>query len=235
MGNGVVDRPHRIGSLATARVREEFERHELYAVPRNASDPNPVVANARDGPGTVRPMLLVVHRIAILIGKVRPVDVVDKAVPIIVHAIVWDLAGVHPHVVVQVLMRVVDARVDDGNNDAGAELARELPPRLGGINVVVLDLVHAPKRREVGIVWKTLLCAAEEPHDKLLPVSNLVAVGVEPAVLFGHNVLAKGTLERHAGVLVLDHLELLPVANEPRPSIDASLLAGSHIVPEVRS
>ena len=104
----------------------------------------------------MRAVAVDVHRVGITSGKVPAVDVVDVAVAVVVDAVTWNLAGVHPDVVGQVFVGVVNARVDHGDDDtpgAGRDI-----PGLGSIDVGVRraaelsGVVQAPELVEVDVV-----------------------------------------------------------------------------------
>mmetsp|Transcript_42002 Transcript_42002/g.121518 ORF Transcript_42002/g.121518 Transcript_42002/m.121518 type:complete len:397 (+) Transcript_42002:787-1977(+) len=181
----------------------------------------------------MRAVHLVVERIAVLVGKVRPVDVVHVAVAVVVQAVAGDLAGVVPHVLAQVLMRVVDARVDDGHDDAGAELAGEASPGLWAVDVLVALAVHAPEGREVGVVGDALAGAAHAGHHEELPGPGLLTVGTQRSILLCHEELSVGGLQGYGPIRVGDQREPLPATNQVPVCADLSVGISRDILAEV--
>src|SRR5262249_47084256 len=96
---------------------------------------DPVVADGPDRARYVRPVPVVVHRVAVVVDEVIPVHVVNKTVPFVVDAVAGDLARVGPDVRGQVRVVVIDPGVDDRDHHvpaAGADV-----PGLGGVDVGV--------------------------------------------------------------------------------------------------
>src|SRR5437763_8439097 len=101
----------------------------------------------------MRPVPVFIPRVAgrgrrpagVLPGEVGAVDVVDDAVLVVVDAVARDLPRVGPDIVAQVLVVVVDARVDDGHDDRRRPDPRRPPPGRG-------QVVHAPQLGQEGIV-----------------------------------------------------------------------------------
>ena len=60
---------------------------------------------------------VVVHRVAVVVDEIVAVDVVDKAVAVVVHAVARNLTRVLPGIGSKVAMGVVDAGVDDSDHD----------------------------------------------------------------------------------------------------------------------
>ncbi len=104
----------------------------------------------------MRAVTKVVHRVAVGIGKVVAVDVVDVAVGVVVSVVARDFTRVGPHVGCEVRVGVVDAAVDDRNDDRGT--ARLAVPRFWRIDVGVdgttglTGVVHAPELVEQRVV-----------------------------------------------------------------------------------
>ena len=67
----------------------------------------------------MRSMPLVVHRITVTVVKVVSVNIVDESIAVVVNSITCDLAGIDPHVGLQILVIVVNSRVDNPDNDVG--------------------------------------------------------------------------------------------------------------------
>ena len=76
-----------------------------------------IVALTADGTATVRAVAVGVHRIALVVGEVVSVDVIDVAVVVVVLTVSWNLAGVALHVVDEVRVVVVDTGVDDRDHE----------------------------------------------------------------------------------------------------------------------
>src|SRR5262249_24139846 len=150
VGDRVVDRRDGAGGAAGAAGVEELQGHQFDAGPGNAGDADAVVAHPRDGAGDVRAVAVVVERFVVVRDEVPAVDVVDEAVAVVVDAVAGDLARVGPDVGGEVGVVVVDAGVDDRDDDAAAR--GDGVPRLGGVDVGVGDaaglpgVVQAPER-----------------------------------------------------------------------------------------
>ena len=156
----VLDARHGVVRRARAAGREELQAHDLD-VPVHARHADAVVADAADGAGAVRAVVVVVHGVVVVVREVPAVDVVDEAVGVIVDAVAGDLARVRPGVGRQVGVRVVDAGVDDRDDHAGG--TGEDVPRLDGVDVGVhraggaapvslAGVVHAPELAEHRVV-----------------------------------------------------------------------------------
>ena len=110
-----------------------------------------------DGAGRVGAVAVVVHRVVVVGDEIPAADVVDVAVVVVIDAgLAVQLDGVDPDVVLQVIVVVVDARVDDADDGGGRSL---LPgPRLERVDVGVnrsaglAQVVHAPKICETRVV-----------------------------------------------------------------------------------
>src|SRR5262249_15114969 len=130
-------------------------RHDLH-VPDDPGDAAAVVGHGADGAGHVRPVVVVVHGVAVVVDEVVAVNVIDVAVAVVVDAVAGDLAGVGPDVGRQVGMVIVHAGVDGRHEDAAG--ARGDVPRLGGVDVgidgaaALAGVVQAPERAEGGVI-----------------------------------------------------------------------------------
>ena len=86
-----------------------------------------------------------IHGVIVVVMEIPSVDVVHIAVSIVVLLVSGNLSGVFPKVALQVLVVVVDSRVDDCNNNFGTALGPF--PCLGG-----LDFFEGILLRPIGIV-----------------------------------------------------------------------------------
>mmetsp|Transcript_93197 Transcript_93197/g.287600 ORF Transcript_93197/g.287600 Transcript_93197/m.287600 type:complete len:664 (+) Transcript_93197:2148-4139(+) len=234
MGDAVLDRLDCIRGSAGACVAQELQGHQPDAAPSDPGDAQGVVANARDGPGAVRAVPLVVHGVAVLVDKVSPVHIIDKAVLVIVDAIARDLTRVHPHVLLQVVVRVIDARVDDGHDDASAGLAREGLPRLRGVDVGALVVVHGPEGGEVGVVGEALRGPRNLDHRERRLVVNHRPQGSQPAIWLGSNESAMDALQVNEAVTAVDQVEPLPTLDQASVCVDTSPRVHANVLVVVR-
>ena len=83
----------------------------------------------------MRTVSLVVHGVAIVVDEVVSVNIVDESVAIVVQSVAGDFAGIGPDVGGQIVVRVVDARVDHAHNDIAA--AGRNAPGGAGVDVGV--------------------------------------------------------------------------------------------------
>ena len=192
--HGVVDGLDGVGQVAEAVVVEELAGHHLH-VPAHPRDARAVVAHRADGARHVGAVARAVHRVVVLVHEVPAVDVVDEAVAVVVDAVAGDLAGVPPHVGVEVGVAVVDARIDDGHDECRA---RDRMPGLGRIDVGILDaarlprVVLAPELAEVGVIGDALVLHRPHPVVRL----GVLDVGVAPVCLDQPlHVLPRGDFE----------------------------------------
>ena len=152
---GVVHRLDRGAGEAVAFGIEKLQRHHR-AVPVDARHPLAVVTHAGDGSRHVRSVAVVVHGIAVVVGKVVPVHVVHEPVAVVVDPIAGHLGRIRPDVGGQVGVVVVDARIDDPNHDAPAP--RGEIPGLRGVDVGIdrsaglPRVVQAPETVEFRVV-----------------------------------------------------------------------------------
>ena len=152
---GVVDRGDGGGGGAVASGVEEFQRDQRHA-PGDAGDADGVVSDGADRSRDVRTVPEVIHRIVVVVVEVPAVHVVQEAVLVIVDAVAGDLARVGPDVGRQVGMRVVDAAVDDADDDrtiAGGDrpggLGRDVGP---GKTARLTAVVQSPQERVALVV-----------------------------------------------------------------------------------
>ena len=101
-------------------------------------------------------MTVTVHRVAVSVGEIVPVDVVDVSVSIVVEPVTGDLTGVGPHVSGEVRVGIVDARVDHGDDHVG-RTGRQVPG-LGRVDIRIsgptglAGVVHSPEPIEAAVV-----------------------------------------------------------------------------------
>ena len=100
---------------------------------------------------------LVVKGICIVVGKVVAINIICVAIAIVVDAIACDFASIAPHVCSEVLVVVVNARVD--NSDDGSAGSGIDVPSFWSIDISILGstslggVVKAIHGRKAGIVW----------------------------------------------------------------------------------
>ena len=114
---GIFDGLCDIGGAEAAVRLTGLDCHDLCVI-GNTYTTNIVVGHG-DNAGHMGAVAIVVHGIAGAINKGNTVDIVDIAVVVIVNAfLTLQLSSVDPHVVLQIFVAVVYARVDDSNNNA---------------------------------------------------------------------------------------------------------------------
>src|SRR5688572_1446850 len=111
---------------------EEFKGHDAD-VPSDANMFAAPVGSRADRSGHVRTVTVVVHGIAIVEHGVDAKNVVDEAVGVVIGIVAGDFARVAPHLRGEINVVVVDAGINDGNDDVGAA-GGEVP---GGHNINV--------------------------------------------------------------------------------------------------
>src|SRR5205814_340858 len=85
MGDRIVQGEDDVDGGAAVSGIYDLQGHDLD-VPVDAGDADAVVTDGADGAGHVRAVVVVVHRIAVVIGEVIPVNVVDVAVAVVIDA-----------------------------------------------------------------------------------------------------------------------------------------------------
>jgi len=95
-GHGKVDAIHRPAHISPAIGTKEFTGHELY-FPYNSHGGVTVIGSGTYRASTVSPMAVVIHGVTITVYGVDTVDVIHVSIPVIIHSISGNLAGVHPH------------------------------------------------------------------------------------------------------------------------------------------
>ena len=109
----------------------------------------PVICTRTDCPRAVCAVAIVIHWVAVVINRINSVNVVNVTVIVIVHTVFGNLAGVCPHLPVQILMGIANTCVDDGNNYIGR--TRDCVPCFGCANInaccssVLAGILEAPK------------------------------------------------------------------------------------------
>ena len=129
-----------------ARIHH-LDRHDP-GTPRDARDPDPVVAAGSDDPGEARPVTVVVARVGVAGDHVPAVDVVHVTVPVVVDAVARHLVRVRPQVGDEIPVRHVDPGVDDRDRDRRA--TGEAPRARRAHDAVVRQLPLLGEARVVG-------------------------------------------------------------------------------------
>ena len=143
------------GRRAIAACGEELHRHQLRG-PVDARNTGRIVADGSDRPGDVRAVAMVVVGIAVTVDEVVPVDIVDVPVAVIVDPVAGDLSGIDPHIGSEVRMRIVDARINNGDHHVGGS-GRQVP-RFRGVDVGVGEpaclagVIQPPQGREPAVI-----------------------------------------------------------------------------------
>ena len=91
------------------------------------------VGSGTNGAGTMRPVPIVIHRIAGARNGIDSVDVIHEAIQVIVNPIARNFSGVYPHIGRKVLVGVSNTCVDDANDNAG--ISGSHVPCSGSINI----------------------------------------------------------------------------------------------------
>ena len=150
---GIVDRQDRVHGRAGAAVAEELEGHQL-GIPVNAHDALAVIAARGDRARHMGAVGVAVVRIAVPVGEVVAVDIVDVAVAVVIQAVAGNLARIDPHVIDQVRMGVIDSGVDDAHHDIVAGLN---VPGLGRVDIGIgytarlAGIIQPPETSETGV------------------------------------------------------------------------------------
>ena len=131
---GVEDALGDLGLVEEAAGHARLDGHELHVV--GQTHHADVVVGGGDDAGHVGAVAVVVHAAVASRLQIHAVDVVDVAVAVVVDAVAGDLLGVDPDVVLEILVGVVHAGVDDGHYHAAvaaggdAAGAQEIPALL---------------------------------------------------------------------------------------------------------
>ncbi len=154
---GVFDGRQGVGCAAGSAGVQEFQRHDRH-VPTHAGHADAVVAHAADGPGTVRPVAIVIHGIVVIVDEIPAVDIVDEAVAVVIDPVVGNFTGVGVDVGRQIGVSVVHARVDHAHDDVMG--TGEHVPGDGGVDIRPLgtaglaDVVHPPQIDKAWVIGK---------------------------------------------------------------------------------
>lgn len=100
-----------VGGAAGAAAIQELNGHQLD-LPRDPRYAGAVVTPSADGASDVSSMAVVVLRISGVGDEIKPVHIIDVAVPVIIDVVSGDFAWICPRVRGQIRMVVGDARVD---------------------------------------------------------------------------------------------------------------------------
>ena len=120
VGDGVVNTDSGVGFESVAVAVEELEGHDADG-PVDSGDAAVVVADGAEDAGDMSAVAVAVHGVA---GgdagdDADAVDVVNVTVAVVINAVVGGFAGVDPHVGGEVRVFVVNAGVNDGDDDVG--------------------------------------------------------------------------------------------------------------------
>jgi len=132
-------------------ARAGAQIHHSAAV-SESRHPDAIIGPGADDPRHRRPVAILIHRVVVgveivtaigevrRIGEIPPPEVIDEAIAVIVEAIevrgihasvvIGILAGIDPQVLPKLFVVIVDARVDDGNENVG-RAALDIPGLLG--------------------------------------------------------------------------------------------------------
>mmetsp|Transcript_52091 Transcript_52091/g.131654 ORF Transcript_52091/g.131654 Transcript_52091/m.131654 type:complete len:238 (-) Transcript_52091:587-1300(-) len=171
----------------------------------------------------MRTVHLIIHRVAVFVGKVGSMNIINIAVAVIVHSVARDLHWVDPHLLTQVLMVVVDACVNNSHGNALANFTRPNLPRLWSIDVKAMVAVHPPKLREGWIVRESLTWYSLRLHAESLPQRGIRSVCGDSFQVLGSKVFTERALKINRAVPILDHLELLVMCHNCAVSTNHAL------------
>mmetsp|Transcript_141603 Transcript_141603/g.452825 ORF Transcript_141603/g.452825 Transcript_141603/m.452825 type:complete len:1022 (+) Transcript_141603:1009-4074(+) len=222
--DSIIDGLDRIGDAAGASTVQELQSHQAHPSPSHTCNALPIVANARNSARAMCAVHHVVHWIPILVGKVGAMDVINDAILIVVDAVARNLQRVHPHLLPEILVVVVDARVDDCHSDALADLASPDLPGLRGIDVEASPVVHSPEIGECGVVCKVLARPLDLKHLKDEGLVRVLAARDQEATLFKSEELVEAARERDGPIESTAELEPLPAEGFGPVCADLALL-----------
>ena len=114
-GGAISDRIDGVRNTSPSPIAEELQGHE-FRVPGYAGHLEAVVGCGRNGARNVGAVSVAVHWVVVVVAKIPSINVVHVTVAIVVLAIIGDFARVFPNISLEVLVVVVDARVDHGND-----------------------------------------------------------------------------------------------------------------------
>ncbi len=192
LGGGVLDRRHG-GVQLHAVVVGDLADHQAE-VPANAGNSHGIIPGGSDNARHIGPVVDVVGRGSAVAHEVIPVDVVDVAVVVVVGVgLAAGLLAVAPEAVLEVRVRGVDARVENGDDNVLAP--RSKVPGFGGVDIGIgepaglADVVQGPLLREVRIVGRP---------TEVVPVIGLGIENVRARRELHHGVGHRGPLrQRH--------------------------------------
>ena len=92
----------------------------------DANNTNPIIADRPNGASNVGAVAAVIHRVAVLAIKIVAVNIVNKAIAVVVNLIAGHFSFVYPHVCRKVGMGIVHACVNNANDDI-ARSDRDVP------------------------------------------------------------------------------------------------------------
>jgi len=97
-------------------------------------------------------MIMIIIGVAVIVGEIPAVDVIPEAVAVVVDAVARNFAWIAPHVGREILVAIINARIDHRYDDIGVTLAQL--PCLWCIDVLVVGLMHAPKLAKGWVVGR---------------------------------------------------------------------------------
>src|SRR3990167_6815162 len=110
-------------------------------------------------------MIMIIQWITIIIRKIIPINVIYKSVVIIIEFVSWNFGLVFPHIGRNILMRVINPRINDCDNNILTSLC--CCPGFGGIDISICNsfiscriflsyIMKIPELPEFFIIWKFL-------------------------------------------------------------------------------
>ena len=139
---------NRVGVESSSARIEELQSHESD-LPNNANMLGAIIGGRADGSSAMAAVTGVVLGITGIIDRVDAKDVVDVAVIIIVDVVAGNFARVDPHLGGQIAVGIIDARINDADDDVG--IAGGDIPSLDDVDVgageaaLLADVVQAPE------------------------------------------------------------------------------------------
>ena len=134
----------RIVSRTGPRGVQELARHDADG-PVDANDPDAVVPDRPDRARDMGAVGIVVHRVGVIVEGVDTEAVVDVTVAVVIDSVTVAILRVAEHVRGQVLVRVVDSRVEHGHDDVAAPGAH-----VPGSNDIDVCMGHPAARAGIG-------------------------------------------------------------------------------------
>jgi hypothetical protein len=173
------------------KVAQELAMADLDA-PVDAHDAHVVIAYSSDRAADVGAVPIAIEWVRIVVVRIYAVDVIYVAVAVIVYAVARDFSRISPEIRIEIRVIVVNASVNDEDDDAGASGGDV--PGFWGINVSVggtaglSGVVQPPQLGEVGVIGSQL--------HVLGFAHNVVGLGIEHVCI----ALISGDGLRHAQV-----------------------------------